>query len=664
MVPTTFARYQAYQNLAARRFDANLRVDLDSGELRARRSHFLNRTVDWIRDRLSNWGSRGPGEVPRAQLGDVRRSEYMAAHNHFLDALKQSRRYTEGELSRAQGLLAQEVEAGRPLSTRKVREVFNELHVEGSEVMAINRGRAAEVAGMMPGHPWLQGYVELEMNNRPLLAQAQTEFTREEKDAFREHVHDALVAFGAGDPTKLGTERELSRAEMKGIADRLITDLLNRREAGLMAKDILESEVAQAAGQGVVINEQQKAELGRRIDAALLAEVGGEPPDLSEGVGRHGWTAFTNYVEGAGEPPLTLEDAKDACVDVVREFFLGVIDEQYAALEAAKQRNVERVGREQAALGPTMRPQKNSAEWVIGRRLDGWYREALAAQGADAEFAAAAKAPDELKSLVRGMGMNREINSTKLALGPSSRAVEAEVRQTVAEFLRAHASVGVEPSSAMVDRMIENNLDGWYREALVAEGGRKAAAKGEGAPEALKAKVRASVLELALQPESGDALDQKQVAAHIQAQAADFVRLSPSPGLVAAKLNATLAGAGLPKEVDAQAKDLLKTGQLNTEGKLATVEMRFARAVNKKTSEWAEERRIGNWYQEAVEARTGKKIRSGVKVNVPGTVLHRVAKFSGDRNDLIPYPEFKASARAIAVEFLEERPEAVETAVT
>lgn len=115
---------------AADRPNAIMVVDMKSARVKARNNHVLNRAITWLRERIS------PNPLRHAAID--------AAHNRFLQAIGDRRSgYDGGDVNRARELLAGDVLERRPLSSRRIREVLDDLDGRSSATTRINRKVAA-----------------------------------------------------------------------------------------------------------------------------------------------------------------------------------------------------------------------------------------------------------------------------------------------------------------------------------------------------------------------------------------------------------------------------------------------------------------------------------------------------------------------------------------
>ena len=105
-------------------------VDVKSAQVKVRNNHVLNRAITWLQRRFS------PNPLRDAGTG--------AAHNRFLQAIADRRSgYDSSDVHRARELLADDVLERKPLSSRRVREVLDDLDGRSSPTTRINRRVAA-----------------------------------------------------------------------------------------------------------------------------------------------------------------------------------------------------------------------------------------------------------------------------------------------------------------------------------------------------------------------------------------------------------------------------------------------------------------------------------------------------------------------------------------
>ena len=115
---------------AADRPNAVVEVDLKSARVEVRDNHVFHRAITWLRRRFSPSSSRDTATG--------------AVHNRFLQAIADRRSgYDSGDVDRARELLADDVLERKPLSSRRIREVLDDLDGRSSATTRINRRVAA-----------------------------------------------------------------------------------------------------------------------------------------------------------------------------------------------------------------------------------------------------------------------------------------------------------------------------------------------------------------------------------------------------------------------------------------------------------------------------------------------------------------------------------------
>ena len=123
----------------ADRPNAVVTVDLKSAQLKVRNNHVFNRAISWLRRRISSDPSR-----------DLAMD---AARNRFLQAIGDRRSgYDSADVSRARDLLADDIGNHRPLSSRRIREVLDDLDRRSSAATRVNR-RVAVAYSEATGRP-------------------------------------------------------------------------------------------------------------------------------------------------------------------------------------------------------------------------------------------------------------------------------------------------------------------------------------------------------------------------------------------------------------------------------------------------------------------------------------------------------------------------------
>ena len=111
---------------AAERPNAIVVVDTKSAQVTVRNNHVLNRVITWVRERFMS--------------GAMRDAARVAPRNRFLQAIAHRHSgYNGADVSRARDLLATDLQERRPLSSRRIREVLDDLDGRSSATTRVNR---------------------------------------------------------------------------------------------------------------------------------------------------------------------------------------------------------------------------------------------------------------------------------------------------------------------------------------------------------------------------------------------------------------------------------------------------------------------------------------------------------------------------------------------
>ena len=149
--------------------NAVVMLDPKTDEFRVTRQTLIDRTIAWLKAKVSRSPMAG--------------AERDAAHNRFLRAIANHSGYDSGDVSRAQALLSVELLGRRPLSSRKIREVIQDLDRRSTPTMRENRTTAA----------WMSHRgIDLRLAERaPDVA-----INEEERELLSANVHEAIQSAG------------------------------------------------------------------------------------------------------------------------------------------------------------------------------------------------------------------------------------------------------------------------------------------------------------------------------------------------------------------------------------------------------------------------------------------------------------------------------------
>ena len=123
----------------AERANAFVVVDGKSAQVKVRTNHVFNRAITWLREKISP--------------NPLRHAAADAARNRFLQAIAHRHSgYDSADVDRARDLLADDALERRPLSSRRIREVLEDLDGRSSPTTRVNR-RVAVMYREATGRP-------------------------------------------------------------------------------------------------------------------------------------------------------------------------------------------------------------------------------------------------------------------------------------------------------------------------------------------------------------------------------------------------------------------------------------------------------------------------------------------------------------------------------
>ena len=326
----------------------NAHVFLDSGtdRLKVRRQDVFHRAVNWIREKVA------PNPLAR--------TEQEAVHNRFLRAIAGSLAYDRGDVSRAEALLSVDLLEGKPLSSRRIREVIQDLDGRSTEAMRENRTTVA----------WMSGRgVEERLREQDAVAAV----SDDEREMLAGRVGEAIHAAG-GDGRRRVEFAEASKLT-HGVVDEFLQTKADEARAAAEARVRAEAEArAQAEAEARARAETAAAAVARRgVDTqptprsrAATAAPSGKAARESAQTRATGAVGEARQPEPASRKQLqgTLRKAK--LPGAVR----AVLTKLIKTGEIADRNSLARRGNRQ------------TADWVMENRVGRWYGEAQERVGA------------------------------------------------------------------------------------------------------------------------------------------------------------------------------------------------------------------------------------------------------------------------------------------
>ena len=233
-----------FKAIGETRQNALLFVDSKSGEIKTRKGNFLARAIMWLQGKI------------RADH-DLLNAEKYGAHNSFLRAIGESLTYNESDLGRAEAFLTKDILEGKPLSSRRIREVLSDLDSRSGPVERQNR--------MMAGYMSTRG-IEIRLREKNAIHGTKFRLSAVEKEHLSHRIKNAVLYT---DKEVVNVDRIVGYKEASGITNQLVDELLDRKPAD---------------GQAVVVKETPvETVANRQRTAAANAEiVAGRPNKEAE----------------------------------------------------------------------------------------------------------------------------------------------------------------------------------------------------------------------------------------------------------------------------------------------------------------------------------------------------------------------------------------------
>lgn len=348
-----------FRSVAAIR-DARVVLDSATDELKVRPQTFFHRAVDWIREKIS----------PNPLAG----TERDVAHNRFLRAIANYSGYDSADVSRAEALLSVDVLERRPLTSRRIREVIEDLDQRSTPQLRENRTTVAWMStrGVDARLGEHAGGAELGEGERELVAG---------------RIDRAIHAAGGDGRRKV----EVSEATKitNGVVDSFLSERAAKAEAEAHARaeELARRQAAEAgAAETVAASPRAGPTDPQTLTAAAVAPDRAEPPtspiaavepQRAEPASQKELVRLVNAAKLPGKLPSELRKLIKS----------GSITSRAGLAKAANQR---------------------TADWAMERRVGRWYGDALKRQGArsrirnNEELMASTRMLDEIARSIKG----------------------------------------------------------------------------------------------------------------------------------------------------------------------------------------------------------------------------------------------------------------------
>ncbi len=398
---TNIADIQDFRAVASSVERGILRLDAESDGVKVSGGTWLGRAVAWIKERIS------PDPLAR--------TSQEAAHGRFLQAIANYAGYTDRDVSRAEALLTTDLLQGKPLSTRRVREVLGELDAQSTQAKQQNRVLAEGLVSRIDRRLDELGIVaDLDDRNRARLA-----------DGIRSAIDQAGQGGG----------RALTAGEAMRIGDEATDAFLKARAVNL----------ADPATRNTSLNKDG----GEPAGSAGAPGVAAAPSASTQAPGTGVGVSFNDdptYVD------VSPEGRKKALLGELAAAQLpkGAARLVEARVKADSIRDIDALA---------LHANQAAAKWVDEKLVDGWYKDALQAQadaarkaGIDIKKALPQKPSEDLKVHISKVLLNaQEIRPWPEVESQAKGMVDVHVAQAV--WVKSRDATGdyLDPESVAVE---------------------------------------------------------------------------------------------------------------------------------------------------------------------------------------------------------------------
>lgn len=357
---------QAFRQLAEARRNDILTVDINSGELKTSSNNIFRRAISWLRQKTG---------------GSVReQTERHAAYNGFLRGLNDSVYYDRNDIASIEGRLRDELLAGKPLSTRRVKQLLTELDTPQTGRMNPvnyheNRVAAHYLSGR-DGGSYLSRTLQEKIAERAALNEAAYEVGAEHKEKLAQRIYESVMAAGGPDPDDPSTRVTPQRGFV--IAERLVDEFLD-------AEELRHANLgAPPAGMPVEESETGSAALTQEPVPGPASGAGAQARDFA--VEARSEQAPEQQAAAGEKQAQDVSPAGAAAQDATRADMEKTLSRQLdaAGLPDKVRKQVRQAladGRIKSASDLTRTGNDKTAQWVQNNRVEQWYREGLKQNG-------------------------------------------------------------------------------------------------------------------------------------------------------------------------------------------------------------------------------------------------------------------------------------------
>ena len=252
--PELTLKYQDFRNIADTRRDATISVSHSTGNLQIKDNHVLNRLITWVRDKIST------PDPSRQYAGR------QAAYSKFMGVIRNEIRYRD-QLGWVEDQLGADTYLKKPLTSRKVREILNDLDTRTTEAHRNSLVTAHYMAGL-EGSSYFSKTLAEKLSARPMLQDVHFEFSQNERETLSRKIFDSVMEASADGRNNIGY------AEGNAVALRVIDAELDRHEAQIISAKTTARQAGEETAQKARELAAERPRPKQEMDSAAAARTG------------------------------------------------------------------------------------------------------------------------------------------------------------------------------------------------------------------------------------------------------------------------------------------------------------------------------------------------------------------------------------------------------
>ena len=319
-------------------------LDSKTEEVRVTRQTLFNRTIAWLKAKIS----------PNPMAG----AERDAAHNRFLRAIADHSGYNSSDVSRAESLLSVDLLERKPLTSRRIREVIQDLEARSTPATRENRTTAA----------WMSRRgIDLRLAERA----HDVTITEAEKDVLSAKIYDAIQTAGGDGRSKVDFSQALT------ITNQAVDEFLDERAAKTeaSAREEAAARSATLSRPDVALATDRESDSAASQSFLRQGAVAAGDVDNRSGFGTAGSPAGAPEARGPG---LTGEQRRATAKDLLRTLATSKLPGNLKSKLTKLIKSDEITDRAELVKHAN----RQTADWIMEKRVGRWYGEALKQLGA------------------------------------------------------------------------------------------------------------------------------------------------------------------------------------------------------------------------------------------------------------------------------------------